>query len=383
MHGSAMTREHPSRDDGNDGPRPAPPLRQFAALTGIRGLAAWLVVLYHLRLSLRELLPAALIDGLGKGYLAVDLFFMLSGFVIWYNYAPRLDRAGMAGVCQFLWRRFARVYPLHLAMLLAFVGFARYLAATGRDIANYPLRELPYHLLLIQNWGFTDDLSWNEPAWSISTEFAAYLLFPVLVAVLARGWARRWGWAVIGLALVGGEWLFYRHVHQTSIGADISHLGLVRCLLEFGVGVTVAIGWQAGAGRIAAIPGCACALILAAGWHFALGETAFVPIALALALMALAGGRGLVCRAIGSPVLHYLGEISYSTYLSHTLILAGIGAALGPGLHQIGWLLAGGYLIAVLIVSVVLYHGLEKPAQRWLNRHPPRWIPARRAVPAS
>lgn len=381
MHGSAVTHNSTGHADGAQG---APPeRRQFAALTGIRGLAAWLVVLYHLRLSLRDLLPAAVIDGLGKGYLAVDLFFMLSGFVIWYNYAPRLDRSGWAGIFQFLWRRFARVYPLHLAILLAFVGYARTLAATGRDIAHYPLRELPYHLLLIQNWGFTDDLSWNEPAWSISTEFAAYLLFPVLVAILARGWVRRWGWALIGLALMVGEWLFYRHVQQTSIGADISHLGLVRCLLEFGIGIAVAIGWQAGAGRMPFLPGAACLILLATGWHFGLGETAFVPLALGLGLMALAGGRGLVTRAIGSPVLHYLGEISYSTYLSHTLILAGIASVLGPGLHQIGWLLAGGYLMSVLIVSVVLYHGLEKPAQRWLNRHPPRWILASRPLLAS
>ncbi|MFN5779758.1 MAG: acyltransferase, partial [Novosphingobium sp.] len=55
------------------------------ALTGIRGLAAWLVVLYHIRLSLTALLPGEVIVALAKGYLAVDLFFMLSGFVIWYN----------------------------------------------------------------------------------------------------------------------------------------------------------------------------------------------------------------------------------------------------------------------------------------------------------
>lgn len=356
--------------------------RQLAALTGIRGLAAWAVVLYHLRLSLQAALPLPVMHVLGKGYLAVDLFFMLSGFVIWYNYAPRLECERLAGVCQFLWRRFARVYPLHLAMLLAFVGFALFLAASGRDASNYPVRELPYHVLLIQNWGFTDDLSWNEPAWSISTEFAAYLLFPVMVAVLARDRVRRWGWAPVIAALLAGEWLFYRHVGQTSIGADISHLGLVRCLIEFGIGATVSIAWRAGAGGLPLLPGAVCALALGAGWYFDLDETLFVPLALAAGLLALAGGRGPLTRAIGSRVFHYLGEISYSTYLAHTLILLVTVMVLGDGAHKLGWLAAGGYLAVVLAASVVLYHGLEKPAQRWLNRHPPRWPLTRNGLPA-
>ena len=133
--------------------------------------------------------PPPVIALLGKGYLAVDLFFILSGFVIWYNYAARIVDGGWGETRLFLWRRFARVWPLHAAVLAAFVGIALLLLATGRDTSGYPLAELPLHLALVQNWGLTPDLAWNHPAWSISTEFAAYLLFPGLV--LAVRWEDR------------------------------------------------------------------------------------------------------------------------------------------------------------------------------------------------
>jgi peptidoglycan/LPS O-acetylase OafA/YrhL len=95
--------------------------RHLDALTGIRGIAAWGVVLYHIRLSLTGLLPAPVIAVFAKGYLAVDLFFILSGFVIWYNYAARIADGGAGAARLFLWRRFARVWPLHGAILAGFL----------------------------------------------------------------------------------------------------------------------------------------------------------------------------------------------------------------------------------------------------------------------
>src|SRR5690606_30640729 len=67
---------------------PTPP--RLDALTGIRGIAAWLVVFYHVRFSFLTLFPPEAISALGKGYLAVDLFFVLSGFVLWFNYGEKL-----------------------------------------------------------------------------------------------------------------------------------------------------------------------------------------------------------------------------------------------------------------------------------------------------
>ena len=359
--------------------------RHLDALTGIRGIAAWGVVLYHVRLSLTALLPAPVIAVFAKGYLAVDLFFILSGFVIWYNYAARITEGGADAVRLFLWRRFARVWPLHGAILAGFFALAAAMIATGRDASGYPLAELPLHLLLIQNWGLTDTLSWNHPAWSISTEFAAYLVFPALV-LLAR-WDRVPSAALLVLAalLAGGIFLLFSLNGHADLGADIPGLGLWRCLASFAMGCLLCQLWQRwnGTARGGLLAGLGFAAIIAAAFAFGLPETAWVPAAFFAGLLALALGRGKIVQLLGGKTLTYLGEISYSTYLGHYGLFILFKLAFVDASLQLGWGGLAGYLALVMVASVALYHGLEKPAQRWLNRHPPRWAERAQALPTA
>jgi peptidoglycan/LPS O-acetylase OafA/YrhL len=359
------------------------------ALTGIRGIAAWLVVLYHIRDSLISILPAPVIAVLAKGYLAVDLFFILSGFVLWYNYAPRLrdggpDAGGWRAAGHFLWRRIARIWPLHVFILALFAAFAPAFVAAGRDASYYPLSELPLHVLLIQNWGFTTELKWNDPAWSISTEMAAYLAFPLIV--LAAKWERLPTAALLtlGLVVVTAIPLYFWADDDTILGADISRLGLVRCLLEFSLGNLLCLLWLRwrGTAHGAKIAFAACVAIVCAGIGLALPETVFVPACFAAGLLALALGRGVIVRALGGPLLRYLGEISYSTYLAHTFLFLAFKLAYAGTTPQIGWTGLAAFLVLVLAASVALYHGVEKPAQRWMNRRQPRWPRRESAVPA-
>lgn len=361
---------------------PAP--RHLDALTGIRGIAAWGVVLYHIRLSLTALLPAPVIAALAKGYLAVDLFFILSGFVIWYNYAARLQTGGWEQARLFLWRRFARVWPLHGAILAVFIGFAALLLATGRDASGYPLAELPLHVLLIQNWGLTHDLAWNHPAWSISTEFAAYLMFPLLV--FAARWERLPSAALLALAalLAGGLHLLFAATGRATLGADIPATGLWRCLAGFAMGMILCLLWQRwqAVRHAGPLAGLACAGIVAAAFALGLPETAWVPAAFFTGLLALALGRGVLVRVIGGKTLTWLGEVSYSTYLAHFLLFILYKLAFVDASLQLGWAGLAGFLALVLAASAGLYYGLEKPAQRWLNRRPPRWALPAAPLPA-
>ena len=362
-------------------PMPAP---RLDALTGIRGIAAWLVVLYHVRASVHAIAPQGVIDWFAKGYLAVDLFFVLSGFVLWFNYGERLRDGGRAQAWPFLWRRFARVWPLHAFILALFVCFALLLVATGNPNPDYPFAELPLHVFLIQNWGMTDHLSWNDPAWSISTEFAAYLVFP-LIAASAR-WDRMSAPMLLTIAvlLCAAIALLFMASGTGSLGEHIAQIGVWRCLGEFCLGIIACLLWTRWRERpgVAAWAALACCIVLATGLLLGLPETMFVPAVFFAGILALALDRGPLSRMLSTRVAVYLGEISYSTYLAHFLLWILFKIAFVGDDLQVGWAGLGGYLAMVALASVCLYHGVEKPAQGWLNARRPRWAQAPRLAAA-
>ncbi|MDV3455610.1 acyltransferase [Sphingomonas sp. HF-S4] len=338
---------------------------ELRALTSVRGIAAWLVVLYHIRLSIAGL-PASAEAVLAKGYLAVDFFFLLSGFVIWLSWAERV-RGG--AVAEFLRRRIARIWPLHLAMLGFGLLLALLLLATGRPAPQFPLAELPLHIGLLQNWGFTDALAWNDPAWSISCELGAYLLFPLLV--LAVDWRRVPTPAILAAitALLALLHMVFALQGAATLGDQIPRLGLIRCILEFACGTAVCalwLRWQARP-RIPALVAMLAGATLLGGWAMGLPETLAVPAAFAALLCALALTAGRPGNPLEGRVLHYLGEVSYATYLGHFLLWYAFKLALVRDADAVGPALIALYLALVLASSAALYHWIERPAQRRIN----------------
>jgi len=347
---------------------------ELRPLTAARGVAAWYVVLYHVRESVGGRLPAPVIELFAKGYLAVDFFFILSGFVIWLNYGPLLRERGWRAVPPFLGRRIARIYPLHLLMLAAATGFALVCLATGRGMpAGFAWETLPLHLLLVQNMGLTGALGWNVPAWSISCELAAYLLFP-LIAV-GCDWRRLSSGVLLALSallMLALSGLFLA-LGKPLLGNDIPHLGLPRGLLEFGLGTIAAalwLRWRA-APALPALAAASCAAGGFAAYAAGAPETLALPFALdalVLLLALTAGGRTVT----GGRVIHWLGEISYATYLAHALLFLLFKMAFVRDPNDVPLPLLGLFLLLVLGVSAMLYHGFELPAQRWMNRRGPK-----------
>ena len=131
----------------------------------------------------------------------LDMFFMLSGFLIMTRCADQID--GARGYLRYLRRRFARLYPLHFFTLLAFVAIGA-AGAGGLITLHHPTRwnfgDLPFHILGLHAWGTTETLGFNYPSWSVSAEFFCYILFPVIVFA-----ARRAG--VTGMAVLLLAWL--------------------------------------------------------------------------------------------------------------------------------------------------------------------------------
>ncbi len=340
---------------------------ELRPLTSLRGIAAWMVVLYHVRVAAAPTLGPEVVAIAGKGYLAVDFFFMLSGFVLWLNYEGRLRSGGPREWLDFIVRRLARIWPLHAAMLAVAATLALLLAVTGRDTSDYPLAELPLHLALLQNWGFTPALSWNDPAWSISCELAAYLLLPGFALLV--DWRRvrtpLLCGVIFGLALLLHR--LFLATGATTLGQHILQLGVPRCLIEFAIGTVLCELWRRWRGQFAVALGAVATA--AAFAPLGLPETLAIPLIFASLLLAAA----VTAEARGNPLgvgpLHYLGEISYATYLSHVLLFRLFKLAFVSDAWNIGAGAITAFAAIVLIASIVLHHGVERPAQQWILRH--------------
>ena len=116
----------------------------------------------------------------------VDLFFVVSGFVIARQYLHQVGEAASTG--RFLWRRIARIYPLHLATLAFYVTLAGALhfgPARTDNPARYPFSDLPAQFLLLHAF-VGERLTFNFPSWSLSAEMLCYVLFPVVAAITPR-----------------------------------------------------------------------------------------------------------------------------------------------------------------------------------------------------
>ena len=297
------------RAEGGDGgrQRPSGSPKQLASLTPLRGIAALWVVIFHFCWYFPAVHPERYTGVVYKGYLAVDMFFVLSGFVITHVYKEGFARRVTGRRYRdFLKARVARIYPLHITVLLMFVA-----TASAERAASYALRgsfePIPLlgerslggfiaNLVMLQGL-WARELSWNDPAWSISLEFLAYFLFPLLFPVLWRaGPAAKAGFG--GLLVVALGWLAYRtggYFNQWN-----GTYAILRCLPEFLAGMLLYSVYQSGnfASVLASDAALAAiALLLAALLHLAAPDLAIIPLFPLLILAAVRNTGRLVAAA--------------------------------------------------------------------------------------
>jgi peptidoglycan/LPS O-acetylase OafA/YrhL len=343
-------------------------------LTGLRFFFALLVVGHH---SIQHWFGPTSYPIADFGYIGVDFFFVLSGFVLAWPSRP--VRRG-----RFWWDRMSRVWPLHL--LFAVVA----LLLIGRGVASPAAGSLVANLFLVQAWfpGPSTYFSLNAVSWSLSCELFFYLSFPWLVGWLRelapRGRRRTAVLIMAALAVYPG--LFSLTIAPTAPGPhewSTYVLPLWR-LGEFALGIIAALevrrGWQPAMSGAAALwlMVIASAGLLTDGLIVGhLPDRAVVEVVgavlaanafAAVAADELAGHRSWLAR----PLMVTLGASSYALYLLHALLfgaLVSIADWTGPEpLNPLAWL---AYIGLAVGLSVVVHRSIELPVERWLRAHRP------------
>jgi peptidoglycan/LPS O-acetylase OafA/YrhL len=360
--------------------KPNARVAEIPALTGLRAWLAWWVAIYHLTIpELAPLPPDGWLEPVrAKGYLAVDGFFVLSGFILSYVYRDAFARSAPGTYPRFLIARIARIYPVHLAMTLVVVALLGVMVlGTGfqpRVAERFSLRELLLHLTLLHGWGFSRMLSWNYPSWSISAEWFAYLCFPLVYrAVLQQPGTGRA--AAIAASALGGLAAFEQLGPNGSLSYTYEY-ALVRIGFEFVLGsalLMLARAWLARPDRQrgrAVRPHALLALAGAFGCVFVAPDAATVGM-LALTILFLSHPHDLLARSLGTRPMVYGGETSYAVYMTHAIVqgVAIIAIRAVPVLGLVpGWLRLISLMAVVQAASGVVYALVERPGRSWVRR---------------
>jgi peptidoglycan/LPS O-acetylase OafA/YrhL len=341
----------------------------LVGLTSIRFFAAMWVVFTHLRWGWK--LPELIDRFFDAGYSGVTLFFILSGFILSYNYLPREFTQR-----DFWSARIARILPVYFFALL--VSFPLSAGFAHRNGQSFFPGALPA-LFLMQAWIPQSALTWNWPGWSLSVEAFFYLLFPFLLRPFAR-LAKSHAAIVLGAA-----WLLSLipstlyaltlpegpvDTASRSVGLTVIKFDPLIRLPEFLIGIALGALYLNGARiprpRLAAA-GCVLALafIVLGPWRLpypAMHNGLLAPI-YGLLILALASEP----RMLANPILELLGESSYSLYLLHASVIVGCGFIAGwLQWHGHGSVALASAAIAV-VVSIASYKFIEVPARRFIR----------------
>jgi peptidoglycan/LPS O-acetylase OafA/YrhL len=362
------------------------------SLEGGRGLAALIVALYHLKIGTADWAV------LRNGYLFVDLFFVLSGFVICQAYSARMNNVD--DLRAFIIRRTGRLWPLLVFSTLIFILVQNGIVAAKRAAVaaghggmlgtpgalDFIIPD-PVQLLAVATFthgmALFDDLILNTPTWSISTEFFTYLLFACICLVL-HGRARLLAFGLLSAAgLAVSVWASINVHDCLAKGGCLSltyDFGFPRSVFSFFMG---ALCWHFSRSRkLASTPltlAGAVALTVLLGLVDARPALAFAfPFAFALLILGVCGDEGWLARLLKTRPLQILGERSYSIYLLHmplVMVFENIARRLESPLPRLLLLLA---FVAVLVtVSKWSYRWIEQPFRDMFNRFSARKTIAR------
>lgn len=356
------------------------------SLTPLRGIAALWVVVFHYHglldsWALGSLVPLDSTMLIKHGYLPVDFFFILSGFIITHVYGDKLRAGGWGMLRGYLWARFTRLYPLHVFCMLLLLAFSLFLrnfdpAYYAKEWEQYfPFGGFFTYLFFGVSLNLFKQMSWNFPAWSIAAEWWAYVVAIFLMPRLHAGFGRKtllaWVAALGGLTVLA--------LRNGNLSYSLNY-GAVRCVLEFSIGIGVYQLYRRLAESKSALGGdgvfAGVVAAIMVMMHFDVLDVLVLPL-FGLLILCAALNSGPPRRILGSPPLRFLGEISYSVYLLHMfwifvwwvwidLYWKPAHPALLPGYGELLLWLAL-IFVAVIGSATLTYHFVEMPARNFLR----------------
>jgi peptidoglycan/LPS O-acetylase OafA/YrhL len=381
---------------------------RFDALDGWRGVCACFVVLFHFH-GWGPLYTSSFVR---DSYLFVDFFFVLSGFVIAWNYGDRL--ASWPEMKRFLILRLGRVYPLHLFMLFCFLAYETARTFYGLHHPGVSATFTGFtdsgavlsNLVLVQSLHVHDVLTWNVPSWSISTEYWTYFVFALVSVCFGLRNATLLAVAIVAPLLIA---------RVSTTGMNITYdWGLVRCVFGFALGVACCRFYRRWP---AAMHGASRTQMTALELLVVLAVVLFVceagtgglsvlaPFLFAVAVLVFAAEGGWVSGLFRSRPLRWLGTVSYSIYMTHYFLVILVPTIFKHGLHRDysavmpvpgeapvevfgrndleGTLFYLVVLGLTLVLSAFTYRWIEKPGRDWSRRWAGRPAAAAMAEPVS
>jgi len=341
-------------------------------LTTLRFPAAFAIVLFHF-LAYTPC-PEWVWDGFGAG---VAFFYVLSGFILYYNYVDLPDRG-------FFWvARFARIWPVHLLTLALIFLLLPFWRLEGHASVGLTL---PANIFLLHAWlPFQGSvLSYNGVSWSLSVEAFFYLCFPWLL-----GWMKSFGAMPLLIAsfLIAFAIVLFAGIFLPSHASFVWPFNPLTRLFEFVLGMATCRWWMreraistsrakwtaqellslaACVGLVIGVPLVIHALDVAGSFASWLGSELPV-LGFAALIWTFAHQRGVIAHALSSRACEWFGEVSFALYMCHQVLLRWIDPRV---MHHIShatlfFLL---YFAASLLLSAAIFHLVETPARRAILR---------------
>jgi peptidoglycan/LPS O-acetylase OafA/YrhL len=352
------------------------------SLTGLRYIAALMVLFYHL--PIYQDIPDNLYVILHNGFTGVSLFFTLSGFVLCYNYFESMQKGLKGKIKQFWFARFARIYPMYLLALLINVCLIPPHLEPG-------LGPLLIHALALQSYSSDPLIThvFNKPAWSISTEFFFYLVFPLIILWGVRYLRRPWQVLLTGMVIWSlqiGVITLAGRLGEEFLSKFFYWSGPGR-LSEFVLGVLAGrlfLFWRdqpitrpklVGSSLLVAgllaltltIMGQDTKVFFSDILSFYRYGILFTP-AFCVFMYWLARFPTRISRALGSPAMRLLGNISFGFYLLHSTVLDLFVSSWSAIEYRLSdYIIFAAILIITTITSIITYTWFETPLRLWLK----------------